>query len=88
MKGGKYAKNLAKIQVKGTFRIRDIRRNVLPKFIEINSLWRRHAAAHPDGHQIFDSSTTFLNPLVRTNPVWKSNSVFFCFSRLSRPAGE
>ena len=36
MKGGKYAKNLAKIQVKGTFRIRDIRRNVLPKFIEIN----------------------------------------------------
>ena len=36
MKGGKYAKNLAKIQVKGTFRIRDIRRNVLSKFIEIN----------------------------------------------------
>ena len=32
-------------------------------------VWRRHAAAHPDGHQIFDSSTTFLNPLVRTNPV-------------------
>ena len=26
---------LAKIQVRGIFRIRDIRRNVLPKFIEI-----------------------------------------------------
>ena len=35
MKGGKYAKTLAKIQVRGIFRIRDIRRNVLPKLIEI-----------------------------------------------------
>ena len=35
MKGGKYAKTLAKIQVRGIFRIRHIRRNVLPKFIEI-----------------------------------------------------
>ena len=35
MKGGKYAKTLAKIQIKGIFRIRDIRRNVLPYFIEI-----------------------------------------------------
>jgi len=35
MKGGKYAKTLAKIQVRGIFRIRDIRRKVLPKFIEI-----------------------------------------------------
>ena len=35
MKGGKYAKTLAKIQVRGMFRIRDIGRNVLPKFIEI-----------------------------------------------------
>ena len=31
MKGGKYAKTLAKIQVRGLFRIRDIRRNVLTK---------------------------------------------------------
>ena len=31
MKGGKYATTLAKIQVGGIFRIRDIRRNVLPK---------------------------------------------------------
>ena len=35
MKGGKYTKTLAKIQVRRIFRIRDIRRNVLPKFIEI-----------------------------------------------------
>ena len=35
MKGGKYAKTLAKIQVRGVFRIQDIRRNVLPRFIEI-----------------------------------------------------
>ena len=35
MKGGKYAKTLAKIQVRGLFHIRDIRRNVLFKFIEI-----------------------------------------------------
>ena len=38
MKGGKYTKFLAKIQVRRIFRIRDIRRNVLPKFIEIPSL--------------------------------------------------
>ena len=36
MKGGKYAKTLAKILVRGMFRTRDIRRNVLPKFIEIS----------------------------------------------------
>ena len=34
---------LAKIRVRGIFRIRDIRRNVLPRFV-----WRRHAGAHPD----------------------------------------
>ena len=33
MKGGKYTKTLAKIQIGGIFRIRDIRRNVLPKFM-------------------------------------------------------
>ena len=48
MKEGKYAKILAKIQVRGIFRIRDIRRNVLPKLIEF--VWRRHAGAHPDEH--------------------------------------
>ena len=31
MKGGKYATTLAKIQVGGIFRTRDIRRSVLPK---------------------------------------------------------
>ena len=45
MKGGTYTTNLAKIQVRGIFRIRDIPRNVLPKLLEI---WRRHAGAHLD----------------------------------------
>ena len=35
IKGGTYTKTLAKIQVRGIFRIQDIRRNVLPKLIEI-----------------------------------------------------
>ena len=35
MKGGKYTKTLAKIQARRIFRIRDIRRNVLPKFTQI-----------------------------------------------------
>ena len=34
MKGGTYTKSLAEIQSRGIFRI-DIRKNVLPKFIEI-----------------------------------------------------
>ena len=42
MKGGTYTKTLAKIQVRGIFRIREIRRNILPK------LWRRHAGDHLD----------------------------------------
>ena len=35
MKGGTYTKTLAKIKVRGIFLIRDIRRNLLPKLIEI-----------------------------------------------------
>ena len=35
MKGGTYTKTLAKTQVRGIFRIRDLRRNVLRKLIEI-----------------------------------------------------
>ena len=35
MKGGTYTGTLDKIQVRGVFRIRDIRRNVLSKLIEI-----------------------------------------------------
>ena len=45
--GGTYTyKTLAKIQLSGIFHIRDIRRNVLPKIIEI--VWRCHAGAHLD----------------------------------------
>ena len=46
MKGDTYTKTLAKIRVRGIFRLRDIRRNVLPKLIEI--VWRHHAGAHLD----------------------------------------
>ena len=35
MKGATYTKTLAKIQVRGIIRMRDIRRNVLPKLTEI-----------------------------------------------------
>ena len=34
MKRGKYAKTLAKIQVIGMFRTRDVRKNVLAQYIE------------------------------------------------------
>ena len=46
MKGGKYTKTLAKNWVEGIIRLRDIRGNVLSKFIE-PVVWRRHAGAHP-----------------------------------------
>ena len=39
MKGGTYTKTLAKIQVRRIFRIRDIRRNVLPKLIVKKDLY-------------------------------------------------
>ena len=35
MKGGTYTKTLAKILVRGIFRIRDIRRNVLPSYRDL-----------------------------------------------------
>ena len=47
MKGGTYTKTLAKNQVIGIFRIRDIRRNVLPKLIETPCM-ETHAGAHLD----------------------------------------
>ena len=40
MKGGKYTKTLAKIWVEGIICVRDIRGNVLPKFIEVNICYR------------------------------------------------
>ena len=48
MKGGKY-KTLAKIWVEGILRIRDIRGNVLPKFIEL--CMESHAGVHPEDLQ-------------------------------------
>ena len=39
MKGGTYTKTLAKIQVRGILRTRDIRRNVLPQLIVKRDLY-------------------------------------------------
>ena len=39
MKGGTYTKTLAKIQARGIFRIRDIRRNVLAKLVVKKDLY-------------------------------------------------
>ena len=61
MKGGKYTKTLAKNWVEGIIRLRDIRGNVLPKFIE-PVVWRRHAGAHlhdADGNQQKHLLTSF-----------------------------
>ena len=49
MKGGKHTKTLAKIQVRRIFRISDIRRNVLRKFIEI--CMQTPCWCPPGGHQ-------------------------------------
>ena len=49
MKGSKYTKTLAKIWVEGIIRIRDIRGNVLPKFIGLCMETPCHA--HPDEFQ-------------------------------------
>ena len=85
MKGGTYTKTLANIQVREIFRIRYIRRNVLPKLTE-NSwrfVWRRHAGAHLDelqhgGRKPTETSVTefcyksvnlFLEKLINTKPI-------------------
>ena len=49
IKGGNYTKTLAKIPARRIFRIRNIRRNVLPKFIEI--CMEMSAGAHLDEYQ-------------------------------------
>ena len=49
MKGGKYTKTLAQIWVEEIIRKRDIRGNVLPKFIELRM--ETPAGAHPDDFQ-------------------------------------
>ena len=49
MKGGKYTKTLAKIQVRRIFRIEISEEMFYPNLWRF--VWRRHAGAHPDGHQ-------------------------------------
>ena len=72
MKRGKYAKTLAKIQVRGKFRIRDIRRNVLTQIYR--DLYGLHSGLTPwkiatamatggDIENPSDLMTTFINIL-------------------------
>ena len=85
MKGGTYTKTLANIQVREIFRIRYIRRNVLPKLTEISwrFVWGRHAGAHLDEIQhgrrkptetsvsefCYKSVNLFLEKLINTKPI-------------------
>ena len=74
MKGGTYTKTLPKIHVRGIFRIGDIRRNVLPKFIEICMESRPHVGAHLDElqHGVRKPTETFV-----TDFGYKSVNLFF-----------
>ena len=49
MKGGKYTKTLAKIQVRRIFRIEISEEMFYPNLWRF--VWRRHAGANPDEHQ-------------------------------------
>ena len=63
MEGGKYAKTLAKIQVRAIFHMCDFRRNVLLKFIELcmkTSCWCPYGLdQHGDRKAIETSVTEF-----------------------------
>ena len=61
MKGGEYTKTLAKIWVDGMIRIRDIRGNVLPKFIELcmeTSCWSYPDELQHGGRKPTETSVT------------------------------
>ena len=49
MRGGKHAKTLAKTQASGIFRMRDIRKNDLPKLKQL--CMKTSCCCHLDGHQ-------------------------------------
>ena len=72
MKGGTYTKTLAKIQVKGISRIRDIEEMFYPNLKRF--VWRRHAGAHLDelqhgGRKPTETSVTVFG--------YKSVNLFF-----------
>ena len=88
MKGGTYTKTLAKIQVRGIFRKRDIRRNVLPKLIKICMetdamlvlTWMSSNMA--DGNR----QKNLISKLENTIgfPLWIANVNFFTFNKFKR----
>ena len=73
LKGGKYTKTLAKIQVRGIFRIRDIRRNALPKLIEI-CMETPHKLVHTgmNSNMADENQQKYLLPFC-----YKSGNLFF-----------
>ena len=55
---------VAKFQVTAIFLVQDVRRNFLPKFIEVWFIWRRDAGAHPDGQFCYKSVNLSLEELI------------------------
>ena len=61
MKEGKHTKNLAKVQLDVTFHLQDIRRNVIPEFIELSMetpCWFPSEGHQHDGRKLTETSIT------------------------------
>lgn len=74
MKGNKYLKILAKIQVSAIFYIGEILGKIICSLCLWSFVWRRHVSAHPDGGQkptekaviefCYESVISFLRELI------------------------
>ena len=90
MKGGTYTKTLAKIQVRGIFRKRDMRRNILPKLIEIcmeTPCWTMlvltwMSSNMADGNQQKHLISKLENTIGL--PLWITNVNFLTFNKFKR----
>ena len=75
MKEDKYSKSLAKNQVCAIFHMRDIQKNVVPKFIKL--CWRRHAGVPFKGTNT-SRTRTLLKSAVRLRANGRNNSQHCC----------
>ena len=75
MKEDKYSKSLAKNQVCAIFHVRDIQKNVVPKFIKL--CWRRHAGVPFKGTNT-SRTRTLLKSAVRLRANGRNNSQHCC----------
>ena len=75
MKEEKYSKSLAKNQVCAIFHMRDIQKNVVPKFIKL--CWRRHAGVPFKGTNT-SRTRTLLKSAVRLRANGRNNSQHCC----------